>query len=101
MLSRATLIATGALAAALFNIGTANASTSSYIASLQEEIPYVVQQYGEQALIDEGYKVCAWTAQGVPDVEAGGIIDRIERDLPMSDHAAINVKVDAEHDLGC
>jgi hypothetical protein len=36
-----------------------------------------------------------------PDIEAGGIIDRIERDLPMSDNAAIEVKLYAEHELGC
>jgi len=90
-----------ALAAPLFGMGTANASTDSYLADLREDIPYVVQQHGPQTLINEGYKVCGWAAQNVPDIEPGGIIDRIERDLPMSDNAAIAVKVDAEHELGC
>jgi hypothetical protein len=38
-------------AALLFGMGTANASTESYLAYLREEISYVVQQYGPQALI--------------------------------------------------
>ena len=41
-----------ALAALLFGTGTANASTDSYLARLNEEIPRVVQQYGPQALVD-------------------------------------------------
>lgn len=106
MLLRATLIthmitAVIALATFGFGMGTANASTDSYLADLQQDIPYVVNQYGTQALINEGYKVCGWAAQNVPDIEAGGIVDRIEGDLPMSDNAAIALKVDAEHDLGC
>ena len=47
-----------ALAAPRFGLGTANAGTDSYLAHLREDIPYVVQQYGPQALISEGYKVC-------------------------------------------
>lgn len=90
-----------ALAALLFGTGTANASTDSYLARLQEEIPYVVQQYSPQALVNEGYKVCGWATQGVPDIEPGGIVDRIERDLPMSDNAAIAVQTYAENELGC
>ena len=90
-----------ALAALLFGTGTANASTDSYLARLNEEISRVVQQYGTQALVDEGGKVCGWAAQGVPNTAPGGIIDRVMRDLPMSFCAASWVQLLAEAELGC
>jgi hypothetical protein len=90
-----------ASAALLFGMGTANASTGCYLADLRDQIPYVVQQYGPQALVNEGYRVCGWATQGVPDIERGGIVDRIERDWPMSDNAAIAVQQQAEAELGC
>ena len=88
-------------AALLFGIPTANASTSSYLARLQGEIPHVYEKYGAQAMLSEGGRVCGWMAQGVDPYGYNGIIDRIEDDLPMSDTAAIVVKRLAEDELGC
>jgi hypothetical protein len=80
----------------------ASADVSSYTQRLQEEIPYVVQKYGEQALVNEGYKVCSWKAQGVPDIGgSGSVVDRIMADLPMSSSAAAWVQILAEDELGC
>lgn len=58
------------LAALPFGTGTANASTDSYLARLQEEVPYVVQRYSPQALVNEGYKICGWAARYVAGDEA-------------------------------
>lgn len=89
------------LAGVALSSGVAHASTDTYISRLQTEIPNVVARYGDSALIAEGNKVCGWAAEGIPDDEPGGIVDRVKADLPMSDNAAIWVKMLAEDELGC
>jgi hypothetical protein len=93
----------GGLAAAVGAVGIATASpasagTSDYLRRLQEEVPYILDQYGSQALISEGYKVCGWAGQGMDSLE---IIRKVQADMPMSFNAANKVTVLAESRLGC
>jgi hypothetical protein len=78
--------------------GVAHASADTYLQRVQEEIPYVLSEYGSTALLNEGYKVCSYEAQGMSRAEAAG---RVEVDLPMSFFAADWVAILAENELGC
>jgi hypothetical protein len=92
-------LAVAGIGAALLTAGTANASTSSFIEHVQDNIPYVLSQYGASALQTEGAHICAWEAQGTTG--ASDLADLIIAEMPMSRSAAIHLQVYAEHDLGC
>jgi hypothetical protein len=84
---------------AWLGMASAHASTSSFQTRAQEEIPYVVSQYGSAAVLNEGYKVCGYAASGVTNVS--DMIDKIVADMPMSRGAAMELEVLAEVHLGC
>ena len=77
----------------------AHASSSDYLDRAQDEIPYVVSQYGSNAVLNEGYKICRYEAQGTTGASA--LADKIVVDMPMSRSAAIEMQVLAEVHLGC
>ena len=92
-------LASGLAAAALGGVGTANASTSGFLQHVQDNIPYVLDQYGKDAVLNEGKHICAWEAQGTTG--ASDLADLIIAEMPMSRSAAVRLQVYAEHDLGC
>lgn len=90
----------GAIAvSSLLGTGLANASTADFLQDVQENIPYVLQQYGAAAVQTEGAHICAWEAAGITG--ASDLNDRIMAEMPMSSTAALHMQVYAEHDLGC
>ena len=92
--------ATAVIAVPGLGPGVAHASADTYLQPVQEEIPYVLSEseYGSTALLNEGYKVCSYEAQGMSRAEAAG---HVEVDLPMSFFAADWVAILAENELGC
>lgn len=82
----------------LLSSGVAQADTTSYLARIQKELPYVYQQYSSGQLVNEGYRICTYEQQGL---NTSGVTDRVVTDLPMSRSAAISLEVFAQHHLGC
>ena len=89
----------GAIIGSLLGAGAANATTASFLQRVQDEIPYVISQYGKDAVLNEGYKICGYEAQGTTG--ASDLADLIIAEMPMSRTAAIRLQVYAEHHLGC
>ena len=77
---------------------TAQATESEYLADMKAESPYVYNQLGPNAILNLGYQVCEWNAQGLSSTD---ILKKIKSVAPMSSSAAINVSVYAENGLGC
>jgi hypothetical protein len=96
----ALVIAVGAVVAALSlaSAGMAQADSSTYLQRLQEQIPYVYNEYGSQTLLHEGNAVCGYAAQGMDTFDA---THRVVADLPMSISAASWVVLIAQDELGC
>jgi hypothetical protein len=94
-----TALSGGGLVSCLLGAAPANADASRFQAQAQAQIPYVVSQYGMPAVLNEGYHICAWEAQGITG--ASDLNDRIETEMPMSRDAGIKLQLIAEHNLGC
>ena len=98
------LIAAAGIGAALIagplaGAGTASATTNEYLSFVQQELPYVMSQYGGPAIGAMGNKICGWEAQGYTG--ASELADLIIAQMPMSRSAAISLQVYAENFLGC
>jgi hypothetical protein len=89
----------GVLVGCLLGAPTANASVTQFQTLAQEKMPYLVSKYCMPALLQEGYKVCQYEAQGTTG--ASDLADLIIADMSMSRDAAITLEVIAEHTLGC
>lgn len=87
-----------AIAAALSASAPASSDDSDYLAVVQEDVPYVYNQYGKDTLLNLGYNVCKWNSQGLQDLD---IIAKIRQAAPMSASAASSIMVDAQYKLGC
>jgi hypothetical protein len=100
MTIRTTLLALLAapLAALTLGSGVAQADTTTYLARVQQKLPYVYQQYGSDQLVTEGYRICGYSQQGL---ELSPMTDQVVSDLPMSRSAAIALETYAENYLGC
>jgi hypothetical protein len=94
-----TILTGGVLVGSLLGAGTANATAERFQAQAQQNIPYVVSKYGMPAVLQEGYHICAWEAQGITG--ASDLNDRIQAEMPMSSDAGITLQLIAEHNLGC
>lgn len=89
----------GAIAASLLGAGAAQATTAKFQQRAQEEMPFVVQQYGMPAVVGMGTQICQWEAQGITG--ASDLADKTIAQMPMSTTAAIQLQVLAEYHLGC
>jgi hypothetical protein len=87
------------IAGPLLGAAIADASPARFQQRAQEEMPFVVQQYGLAAVQSEGMQICAWEAQGITDTSR--LVDLTIAEMPMSRSAAIQLKVLAEFHLGC
>ena len=89
----------GAIVGSLLGAGTANATVERFQSRAQAEMPYVVSQYGMPAVLNEGYKICGYEAQGITGTSE--VVDAVVAEMPMSRTGAIQLKVLAEFHLGC
>jgi len=94
-----TALVGGAIIGSLLGAGTADATVDRFQSRAQEEMPYVVSQYGMPAVPNEGYKICGYEAQGITGTSE--LVDAVVAEMPMSRTAAIQLKVLAEFHLGC
>ena len=94
-----TALVGGAIIGFLLGAGTADATVDRFQSRAQEEMPYVVSQYGMPAVLNEGYKICGYEAQGITGTSE--LVDAVVAEMPMSRTAAIQLKVLAEFHLGC
>jgi hypothetical protein len=93
----ALLIGAGGVSIAL--AAPATASTERFVQRANEEMPFVVQQYGMPAVQSMGNQICVWESQGYTDTSE--LVDMTIARMPMSSTAAIQLKVLAEFHLGC
>jgi hypothetical protein len=91
-------ITAGGCALAVLVAAPAQASESSYLRRVQDTEPVVYQKYSNQALLNEGYKICTYEAAGMSTSDE---TDRIVSEMPMSRGAAIEFQVLATVHLGC
>ena len=86
------LAAAMAALALLFGVtsATANADPSEYLQQVQKKLPAVYDEYGPQALVTEGWRICGWEAL---HVDFSDEVDQIVSDLPMSRQSAIQLSV--------
>ena len=98
MITKAALII-GAGAAAVAMAAPATASTERFVQRANEEMPFVVQQYGMPAVQSMANQICVWESQGYTDTSE--LADMTTARMPMSSNAAIQLKVLAEVHLGC
>lgn len=86
--------------APLFGVtpATANADPSDYLQQVQKELPYIYDEYGRQAILTEGYRICGYEAL---DMDLTAETDHVVMDLPMSRHSAIELETIADVYLDC
>jgi hypothetical protein len=94
-----TVLGAALLGSSLLLSGPANASPSRFLTRADEDIPYVTDKYGDNAVLSEGYRICSYEQQGTTG--ASELADLITADMPMSRAAAIKMEVLAEVHLGC
>lgn len=97
-MARVLTVCIASVMAAVAGSAPAVADDSDYLSAVQEDVPYVYNTYGRAAVLDLGYRICKWNAQGVQDLD---IVSRVQQAAPMSESAAIKVVVKAESRLGC
>ena len=89
--------AVATVSVAVWAAAPASADPSSYIDYLQKDT-YLVSKHSSQQLLAEGYKVCDSVSRGTKDLDA---VDMVQRDLSVSEAAAIDVYSAATNMLGC
>lgn len=69
-----------------------------YLGNIQKDMPDIYAQYGRQAIMTEGYRICGYGALRMDITQK---LDRIVIDMPMSRDDAMTMKIYAEADLDC
>ena len=95
----ASAIAATAIAGTVSMASPAQATEAQFEQQAQQQMSYVVQQYGMAAVKKAGYDICRWESQGYTDTS--GLANSTVHYLPMSTTAAIQLQVLAEFYLGC
>ena len=95
------LAAAMAALAPLFGVtpATANADPSDYLQQVQKELPYIYDEYGRQAILTEGYRICGYVGAG----HGPHGRDRSCRDgsADVAVHSAIELETIADVYLDC
>jgi hypothetical protein len=97
------LSAVGAMVFGSWLLGApaAHASTTDeneYLGRVHEALPVVYSHYSNQALLNEGYRICGYEARGM---DTSDETDLVVAEMPMSHDAAIHLEVISTVWLGC